>query len=76
LVAQIEPDSPAEHAGLREGDVLLALDRAPTPDIDHLHRLLTEERVGLPTELRVLRRSEPLTMEIEPEETPPGAPAR
>ena len=76
LVAQIEPHSPAERAGLREGDVLLALDGAPTPDIDHLHRLLTEERVGVRSGLLVLRRSEPLTMEIEPEETPPGAPAR
>ena len=33
-------------AGLAEGDVLLALDGAPTPNVDALHKLLTGDRVG------------------------------
>ena len=46
LVAGIEPGSPASRAGLVEGDVLLALDDAPTPAVDSLHKLLTADRIG------------------------------
>jgi S1-C subfamily serine protease len=46
LVAGLEPESPATRAGLLEGDVLLALDGAPTPAVDALHKLLTADRIG------------------------------
>jgi S1-C subfamily serine protease len=46
LVAGLEPESPATRAGLREGDILLALDDAATPAVDALHKLLTGDRIG------------------------------
>ena len=46
LVAGLEPDSPAGRAGLLEGDILLALDGAPTPAVNSLHKLLTADRIG------------------------------
>jgi len=46
LVAGLEPGSPAERAGLVEGDIVLALDGAPTPTVDALHKLLTADRIG------------------------------
>jgi S1-C subfamily serine protease len=46
LVAGLEPGSPAARAGLVEGDVLLALDEAPTPAVDALHKQLTGDRIG------------------------------
>lgn len=46
LVVGLEPDSPASRAGLTEGDIVLALDDAPTPAVDALHKLLTGDRIG------------------------------
>jgi S1-C subfamily serine protease len=55
LVVSVEPDSPAQRAGLREGDVLLEYDGIPTGSIDSLHRLLTEARLGVASSITVLR---------------------
>ena len=69
LVSVVEPGGPAERAGVEEGDVIVALDRQPVGGIDDLHRLLTEDRVGVWTTLTVLRRDEALNLEIIPQET-------
>ncbi len=55
LVISVESNSPADRAGLQEGDVLLAYDGQSTPSIDALHRLLTEARVGVASPLTILR---------------------
>ena len=68
LVASVEPESPAARAGLLMGDVIVAFDGGPIDGIDQLHRMLTDERVGIPAELQILRRTERLTMEIIPGE--------
>jgi S1-C subfamily serine protease len=46
LVAGVEPGSPADRAGLVEGDIVLALDGASVPAVDALHKLLTGDRIG------------------------------
>ena len=55
LVASIEEDSPAARSGIRTGDVIVALGVTTVSGIDDLHRLLTEDRIGTPTPLVVLR---------------------
>lgn len=69
-VVAVEPQGAAQRAGLREGDVLLALDGVPLSGIDDLRRLLTEQRIGVPCALHILRRTEKLTIEVVPEESP------
>ena len=69
LVVHVEKNSPAVRAGLSEGDVIIGFDGQPIGGIDDLHKVLTEEKVGVKTALTILRRSEKLTLEIVPEES-------
>jgi S1-C subfamily serine protease len=68
LVASLEPDSPAERAGLQDGDVIVAFGDQNVPNIDALHKLLTEKQVGVATPLTVLRYPEKVVLAIVPVE--------
>jgi S1-C subfamily serine protease len=71
LVVSLEADSPAQRAGLQEGDLIVALDGQPVAGIDDLHRILTDARVGARAMLTVLRGTARLDLAIVPEEAPP-----
>lgn len=66
LVLSTEKESPAEAAGLREGDVIIAFGERPVSSVDDLHRLLTDEQIGARSEVTVIRRTEKLTLPIVP----------
>jgi len=68
LVASVEAQSPAEVAGLREGDVIVGYDDHPVPGIDALHQLLTDEKVGVVAQVTVLRRGEKRIISVVPQE--------
>ncbi len=70
LVAGLEPSSPASRAGLVEGDILLALDGAPTTAVDSLHKLLTSDRIGEHAIVTLLRGVELRRHAIIPLEMP------
>jgi S1-C subfamily serine protease len=74
LVLSMEEDSPAKRAGLSEGDIIVGFDGKPITGIDDLHKMLTDEKVGVRTELTILRRSEKLTFPIVPGESIPREP--
>jgi S1-C subfamily serine protease len=73
LVLSVEEDSPAQRAGVRQGDVIIALEGQPVAGVDDLHRLLTEVRVGVSSALTVLRWTEKLELKVVPEEAKPLA---
>jgi S1-C subfamily serine protease len=68
LVASVEANSPAQQAGLQPGDVIVAYDRQPITGIDDLHRMLTENQVGVAATLMVIRRTEQMFFDIRPQE--------
>lgn len=70
LVLAPEPGSPAAKAGLQEGDVIVALEGEPVEGVDVLHRLLSEERIGMSTRLAVLRGSRKIDVVLVPEVRP------
>jgi S1-C subfamily serine protease len=72
LVVTVEPQSPASHAGLQEGDVIVMYAGQPIAGIDDLHRCLTEHQVGIWVPLTILRRGEKAELLIMPEEAPPS----
>ena len=68
IVAAVTPGSPAQRAGLREGDVIVALDGKAVAGVDDLHRLLTDAHVGVSSSLTVLRWTEKLELQVVPQE--------
>ena len=68
VVLSVEGDSPAQRAGLREGDVIVALEGHPIAGVDDLHRVLTDVRVDIRCLLTVLRHTERLKLYVVPQE--------
>lgn len=73
LVISVEGGSPAERAGLVEGDVIVRYGQNPVAGIDDLHRLLIDEEVGVHSPLAVLRGSDLLSLDVIPAESPSRA---
>ncbi|HTL59525.1 MAG TPA: trypsin-like peptidase domain-containing protein [Candidatus Limnocylindrales bacterium] len=69
LVISVAPGSPAESAGLREGDVMVALNGEPVSSIDALHKLLTGDQIGVDSALTIIRRTEKIEVKIRPAES-------
>ena len=70
LVVSLDQGSPAQKAGVGEGDVIIGYGDQPVAGIDDLHRLLTDEQLGVRASLTVIRRAEKLRLEITPEASP------
>ena len=66
LVMSVEKGSPAEKAGLREGDVIVACASKTITSVDDLHRLLTEEQLGVATTITAIRMTEKIETRIVP----------
>jgi S1-C subfamily serine protease len=69
FVVSVERASPADRAGLCEGDLMVSFGELPVRGIDDLLRLLTEDRVGTPVPLTVIRGAEQHTLTITPAES-------
>lgn len=67
LVLTVESGSPAQRAGLREGDLIVELAGESVEGVDVLHRILGEERINVSTELVVLRGTQRVKLSILPE---------
>ena len=67
-VIEVVPGSPADRAGIRPEDLLLALDGTPLHGVDDLQRLMTGERIDHRVEARLVRGDRELTVEVVPDE--------
>jgi serine protease Do len=68
LIVEVMADTPAERAGMRNGDVVVALNERPVVDTRLLQRLIAAAPAGEETRLTVLRPDgrEPLPVRLVP----------
>ena len=69
LVASVEKDSPAQRAGLREGDIIVSFNERPIGTIHDLHKMLVSEQIGVAAKLVAIRHTEKLELSILPAES-------
>jgi S1-C subfamily serine protease len=70
MLASIETGSPADRAGLKAGDIVLAVDGQPVTGADDLIRILTGEKIGRAVEIELLRKGQRERITLTPEERP------
>jgi len=68
LVAEVERNSPAARAGIREGDIIVGFKGQPIATIDDLHKKLVASEIGAPSPVMLLRQTERLFVTVVPEE--------
>jgi S1-C subfamily serine protease len=69
VVVSVEQNSPAQRAGVHEGDVIISYSDHAIASIDDLQRLMTEEQVGSRSTLTLFRQGEKIELAIVPEES-------
>jgi S1-C subfamily serine protease len=69
-IESVARDSPAALAGLRPGDIIVALGGASIAGVDDLQRILTGGRIGESVEAVVLRRDQRVALSVTPREHP------
>jgi S1-C subfamily serine protease len=64
VVSGLVPDGPAAHAGVREGDVVVAVDFAEVATREEMYRHLWERSAGAVVRLAVVRKAERLVIDV------------
>ena len=64
LVSAVEPGGPADKAGVRSGDVIVALDGKPIKEYRDLQRLLLEKPIGSSVTLSLVRDRKPVSAAV------------
>jgi len=72
VIVNVEPDGPADRAGVLLGDILVALDGAPVSEPADVLAALGPDRVGRPIAARLLRAGQPTEVTITVGSRPAG----
>lgn len=67
-VVSIEPHGPADRAGLREGDRIVAVNRRSVATVDEIHHILANHPISTALTVTLLRGVERLELSVTPRE--------
>lgn len=67
-VLSVEPDGPAGLAGLRVGDLIVAINGSDVQSVDDLHRFLSDWPIGQPVNIDIVRGRNRRTLVVVPKE--------
>jgi serine protease Do len=67
-VVEVVAGSPADRAGIRPEDMILAVNETSTERVEDLQGLMVAELIGVPVGVRLLRAGRPLELELVPAE--------
>src|SRR5207245_11342538 len=67
-VVEVLPDSPAQRAGLRAEELIVAVDGSPIESVHDLQRLMVAELIGVPVPLTIVRDGRELELSLVPAE--------
>jgi serine protease Do len=70
LISDVNDDSPAGHAGLKQGDIVTAYQGAPVDDAVALQRQVTNTAVGTTVTIRVIRDGQEKNLTVTIHEQP------
>ena len=73
-VIEVTPESPAARAGVRAGDLVLAVGGEAVTSVGDLQRLMAADLIDRPAAVRLVRVGRLLEVELTPEELVSGAP--
>lgn len=65
LIAEVTKDSPAEKAGLKQGDIIQKFNNRPVSDVGSLRNAVALVRAGTKVPLVILRNGKPLSLTVE-----------
>jgi Do/DeqQ family serine protease len=68
LVNSVRPGSPAEHAGIKQGDVILSVNGTPVSDTNSLRNLVASSAPGTDLNLQILRGGHQQALRVHTEE--------
>jgi serine protease Do len=67
-IVEVAEGSPADRAGLRPEDLVVAVDGRPVAGITDLQRLMVADLIGTTVSVSVIRQGRPLELELVPDE--------
>ena len=67
-VVEVLPDSPAQRAGLRAEDLIVAVDESPIESVHDLQRLMVAELIGVRVPVTIVRDGRELELSLVPAE--------
>ena len=70
LVQTVVPNSPAERAGLRRGDLVISAAGKKTEDPKSLLEMVEESDIGVPLDLKIIRSNQEIKLAIKPDPLP------